>query len=364
MKLVRKTFGIALFGLAIIASAQTNSTFANRAPIFHAGGNGPVTITTRLNTNQQVENVVDCSAPRVQPTPLMTYGYNAWYSYSAGEVGYLEVAPQNFYDAKLYFGSSLASLVGPLDKLAYGSGTVHYIKLAPRQELIYRNCLAASSVPASIPDQAATIRFLPGLEADLSTFTVVDKATYGFSGYVVNARVNNLSAVRPSGSFVLAVTLEADSGFSIKPSQLGNGGTDITGSDTYEGTGSVPTLSQLTQGADGRYRMTITFPKAVFSIPPLGIASDGYYGVSIPVVTAASAMKATASISTLENPDPNSLNNSFTSEYVPPPPSGSSGPVGTAGANVPTASEWQLLIFGVLLFAGALYVARRSGRQG
>lgn len=355
--------GIALFGLAAVAGAQTNSIFANRAPIFPSGGNGPVTITTRLNTSQQAENVVDCSAPRVQPTPLLTYEYNAWYSFSANEVGYLEVAPQNFYDAKLYFGSSLGNLAGPLDRLAYGSGTRHYIKLNPGQELIYRNCRAASSVPASIPDQVATIRFLPGLDADLSTSVYVNRETYLFSGYYIHARVNNLSAARPSGSFVLSVTLEADSGFSIKPSQLGNGGTDIEGSDTYEGTGLVPALSQVIRGSDGKYRMTITFPKAAFSIPPSGVASDGYYRVSIPVVTTASAMKATAAISSLENPDPNPANNSSTAEYVPPPPTGGSGPVGAAGANVPTASEQHQAENEQLPFAGAVFVARRSATR-
>lgn len=363
MDLFRKAIGITLFGLATVAGAQTNSTFANRAPVFSSGGNGPITITTRLNTSQQAENVVPCSAIRVQPTPLLAYGYNAWYSFSASEVGYLAVSPQNFYDAKLYFGSNLSSLDGPLDRLAYGSGSVHYIKVNPGQELIYRNCRADSSVPATIPDQVATLRFLPGLEADLSTSTQVDRETYGFSGYYVHARVNNLSTARPSGHFVLAVTLEADLGFSIKPSQLGNGGTDIAGSDTYQGTGSLPTASQLTRGSDGKYRMTVTFPKAAFSVPPLGVASDGYYRVSIPVVTGASLMKATASISTLENPDLNSANNSSTAEYVAPPSPPGSGPVG-AGANVPTASEWQMLIFGVLLFAGAVFAARRRSRQG
>lgn len=45
----------------------------------------------------------------------------------------------------------------------------------------------------------------------------------------------------------------------------------------------------------------------------------------------------------------------FGANALPPPE--------PAGAYVPTANEWQLLFFGVLLFAGAVFVARRNSRQ-
>lgn len=52
-------------------------------------------------------------------------------------------------------------------------------------------------------------------------------------------------------------------------------------------------------------------------------------------------------------PGPNDYLGGFYGAETPPP-----------GANVPTASEWQLLIFGVLLFGGAVLGARRPPRQG
>lgn len=352
---------VALLLLTGAATAQANAKFANRTPIFPNGGNGPVNVTTRFTTSQQVENDLACTSPRSAPNPTTPYTYNGWYSFVAAENGYLEVRPQVWHDAILYFGSSLSGLNGPLDKFGYGSVSAQYIRVSPGQEIIYRNCRGYNSVPAVITDATATIRFLPGLEADLSTAALIDRETYQFKGFYARAQVSNLTASRPSGSFALTVNLESDRGFSIRPSELGNGGTNIIGSDTYQGTGLNPTVSPVTC-QDGKCRMTITFPKSAFSIPTAGLSSDGVYAVAIPVVSASDNFKMTASISQLENPDPNSANNSAAASYVPPPPPPASGPIG-AGANVPTATEWQLMIFGALLFVAAVYGAARGSRQ-
>ncbi|MDG0854770.1 hypothetical protein [Roseateles puraquae] len=360
MKVRGYIFAVAALVLTTSAIAQVNSTFATRTPIFSGGGNGPVTITTSLNTNQQVENVLGCSYPRSAPNPVMTYGYNAWYSYIGSQDGYLEVRPQVFHaDGILYYGSNLNALEGPLDKFAYGSTNVQYIRVTPGKEIIKRNCWGSNSPPGIITDGVATFRFLPGLQADLATATEVTRASQ-HTGFNVRAQVGNNTSNTPSGHFILTVTLESDRGFSIVPTDLGNGGTGIIGSDTYKGTGLNPTVSALSC-AQGRCRMTVTFQKANQPVPVAGTASDGYYYAVIPVSTSSESFRATAAISALENPDPNLANNSVSTDYVPPPPDpGSSQPVG-AGATVPTAAEWQLLIFGGALFAAAVLAVR--GRQ-